>query len=625
MLNSANSRAGRKSLSLAFAVLLLAPVVFAQISPGELSRAHRDLSGSLSCGKCHSFGKGRSELKCLECHEEIALGMTEKRGYHVRKVAPASASNDCARCHSEHNGKDHRLVRWPATKEQFNHNEAGWNLEGKHAQVKCAQCHNEKNIEPRVRAVLKRRDLNTTFTGQRTDCLACHKDTHAGQLNNDCTKCHTLETWKTAPGFSHEKTVYPLTGLHAKLECAKCHRPRRSDPSGPVLYKNFTFFQNCAACHQDPHGGAFAGTCQSCHTVAGWKLLNAAKVFDHSKTKFPLAGKHTPLPCKTCHKTENFSTPIPFARCLDCHRDQHAGQFAKRADGGDCKACHDELSWKKSRFSASDHANTAYPLQAKHAAVTCGRCHVPKGKDTQYKIAFAACSDCHRDAHAGQFAALPYKNQCDACHTLLGFQPSTYTLAAHKKTRFNLRGAHVAVPCSACHTPKKENTQFHPAGEKCTDCHTSPHGNLSSGLSCENCHTLSSWKERGEFDHGRTKFQLLGRHRTVDCLACHKPSVSGTIRKIVFPGTPADCAACHADVHDGQFKAAGAESQCLKCHTAVNWNPTEFDHLVHSTFHLGGSHERVPCRMCHEQTRLVAGRKTIAYKGTSRECSVCHR
>lgn len=517
------------------------------------------------------------------------------------------------------------MVRWPVPQARFDHAQAGWKLEGKHAGLKCAVCHNTKYLDPQDRAVLKRRDLNASFTGLSASCAACHKDIHTGQLGANCTKCHVQDNWKATPGFSHDQTKYPLTGVHARVECQKCHHSARSQPGGPVLYKNFVFFENCVSCHADPHGGAFAGGCQKCHTTGGWKQLSGSARFDHSQTRFALLGKHAAAACTACHKSNNFKAPVPFARCLDCHQDPHGGQFAKRADGGDCGGCHDERSFKPARFTVEDHAKSAYPLLGKHTAVECGRCHIPKGKDTQYRVAFASCKDCHRDAHAGQFAAAPYQDRCEKCHVVEGFRPSTYTLAAHNQMRFALNGAHAAVPCSGCHQPKGRDTNFHPASGNCADCHASPHGKLSVGLTCEGCHTSASWKQVTVFDHSRTTFALLGRHRTVSCLDCHKPDVGGSVRTVSFPGTPQECGGCHADVHDGQFHAAGQATGCQNCHTTANWKPTAFDHSRHSTFKLDGAHEKVPCGMCHDQRRVVAGRTVIVYKGTPRECSRCHR
>jgi len=153
------------------------------MSPRPLAKPHHDLEGPLACAKCHVFGAGSAQLRCLDCHQEIAHRLDEKHGYHAAQVKPASGSNDCARCHAEHNGLNHRLVRWPVAKEKFDHTQAGWKLEGKHAQLKCAECHTSKYITPRDRAALKGKDPNTSFATLDTSCTSCHRDVHAGQLS----------------------------------------------------------------------------------------------------------------------------------------------------------------------------------------------------------------------------------------------------------------------------------------------------------------------------------------------------------------------------------------------------------------------------------------------------------
>lgn len=595
--------------------------LFAQMSPGPLSRPHHDLDGPVQCAKCHIFGAGSPQLRCLDCHQEIAFRLEARRGYHAVEAKLAPGSNHCAGCHSEHNGENYRLVRWPVAREKFNHAQAGWKLEGAHARLKCAGCHTEKYIDPRDRAVLKRHDLASTFAGLDPSCTACHRDVHAGQLSSRCLDCHSEETWKNPPGFSHEKTRYPLTGLHAKVECAKCHRPPAA--GGAVPYKGFVRIQSCASCHRDPHGDSFGGDCSRCHITGGWKQILPSNGFDHIRTNYPLAGKHAAVACRDCHKTENFKTPVAFARCLDCHKDEHGGQFARRADGGDCRACHDESGWKPARFTVADHSRGAYPLTGKHAAVACGKCHPPAGKATLYKVAFSACTACHPDGHKGQFAAKPHQNRCEDCHDTAGWKPASYSLEAHDKTGFALKGAHVAVPCSGCHIDRGAETAYHPPAGRCGECHPSPHGKLALALECESCHSVASWKERGRFDHNRTAFALLGRHAAVDCLACHKAAMVNAARAIPFHGAAQDCAGCHQDVHAGQFQAADAKG-CAVCHTVISWRPTEFDHSRHSTFKLDGAHERVPCRMCHNQRRETGGRSVVVYKGTPRECRACH-
>ncbi len=563
----------------------------------------------------------------MECHQEISRRLTEKRGYHALQVKPATGGNDCGRCHSEHNGLNHRLLRWPVAKEKFDHAQAGWKLEGKHARPGCAACHSAKYLTLADRAVLKRNDPGASFTGLETACAACHKDIHGGQLSARCTDCHSQDSWKPAAGFSHEKSRYPLTGLHAKLECDKCHKATVAGTTVP--YKGFVMYNYCASCHKDVHGNAFGGDCARCHVTGGWKQILPGNGFDHNKTDYPLLGKHAAVACKECHKTQNFKTHVAFERCLDCHRDQHGGQFLRREDGGDCKACHDELSWKKAKYTVTDHATSAYPLLAKHAEVECAKCHLPKGRETQYRVPFAACTACHQDTHKGEFAGTPHNNRCEACHNAAAWKPALYSVAQHNQTSFALKGAHLAVACSGCHVEQAGKIGYHPEAAKCDACHKTPHGEVKGATHCDSCHSVISWKERGRFDHSQTEFALLGRHGAVDCLACHKPETQAAVRKIAFHGAAKACAGCHADVHGGQFQASSGAPEgregCERCHTVVSWRPTEFDHGKHSTFKLDGAHDRVPCGLCHNQRRDVDGRAAIVYKPTPRECKACHQ
>ncbi len=111
----------------------------AQISPGPLSRPHQSLNGSTNCASCHKFG-GQAALKCLECHTEIATRLSSRKGLHATYNIPPGSSQECARCHSEHNGEDFPLIKWDI--KTFNHKETGYLLEGKHAGLTCNKCHN---------------------------------------------------------------------------------------------------------------------------------------------------------------------------------------------------------------------------------------------------------------------------------------------------------------------------------------------------------------------------------------------------------------------------------------------------------------------------------------------------
>ena len=71
--------------------------VYGQISPGDLSEAHREFEGIFKCTNCHVLGHKISNDKCLQCHSEIKELVDEKRGYHASIEVK---NNDCASCHS---------------------------------------------------------------------------------------------------------------------------------------------------------------------------------------------------------------------------------------------------------------------------------------------------------------------------------------------------------------------------------------------------------------------------------------------------------------------------------------------------------------------------------------------
>ena len=603
----------------------------AQVSPGPLSKSHQSLDSPLKCASCHVFGAGSPKLKCLGCHNEIRALVSAHEGYHGRVVNAAKGDTDCARCHTEHYGKNFRIFKWETDKEDFDHRQTGYPLVGRHSGLHCEQCHNAKNISPADRRLIKVHDLGETYEGLHPACLTCHEDRHAGQRGADCEKCHSVAAWKPAKPFDHSTSRYPLTGKHESLECAKCHRP--SVTNAKVVQYTGLSFGTCTGCHQDPHRGAFAARCESCHNTADpWKSVKSSNDFNHDATHFPLAGKHRDVACLKCHKDANFKTPVAHAKCLDCHKDQHGGQFLHRADGGECGACHTVADWRQSTFTEASHQTTAYPLKGKHQGLACAKCHTKAGQDADYHPKFQACLSCHHDPHAGQFASAPRANRCEDCHTVSSFHPATYAMREHQASRFALKGAHAAVACQDCHRKGGPDAgwTFHFANLACAACHRDPHNGefpekTTAGQDvCESCHGLLRWQQLKPFDHDHTNFPLTGGHQGLGCLACHRPlAAQGSARQLPFKTASRQCEGCHEDIHGGQFASADQTTDCARCHSTGRWLATAFDHESASTFSLRGAHRDVPCRMCHE-LRQNAGRSVAIYKGTPRECKSCH-
>ena len=612
----------------------------AQISPGSLSRAHQSLNGTTQCTTCHAISAGKATFKCLDCHREIATRLAAGRGLHASYLGKTDSSQGCVKCHSEHNGEDFTLVRWTPTPAAFDHTKTGYPLEGKHVGLDCKRCHTAERVNATERPSIQVKDANRSYLGLSSQCASCHHDEHHGRLGPNCQSCHNFEDWKTtSTAFDHSKTKYPLTGAHVDVACQKCHI---ADAEGKPRYADLPF-DRCAACHSDPHKGSFANSCQSCHSTSSWKAISLSNVsarFDHTKTQYPLLGKHREVSCEKCHASGDFKKPIAFQNCADCHKPSpHGDQFVKRADGGRCESCHNVNGFKPSTFGLKEHATTLYPLVGKHANVDCARCHIPAGRDTRFKIKFAQCLDCHHDMHEAQFAAAPYINRCEECHTVQGYLPSTFTLARHKSTRFQLAGAHIATTCSECHKPSDGGTgkfktpQFRFQELSCDQCHRDPHNGQFKGRmlkriqgklsGCESCHNTADWKDVSTFDHSATDFLLTGSHRAVACAECHRPPNLGLkLASVDFHSAPTVCENCHEDVHARQFAKAGV-THCADCHNTNKWKPSLFDHS-RTALPLEGVHKNVRCERCHTLFKTLQDKQVLFYRPTPKECAACH-
>lgn len=608
----------------------------AQISPGPLAKAHQSLNGPAKCVQCHELSTKSPTFRCVECHREIADELQHHKGLHATYPQNGPAGSACVKCHSDHNGENFALLHWDPTPKGFDHNKTGYPLDGKHAGVNCRSCHNAQHIAPAARTLLASKDLNRTWFGLSPSCITCHADKHQGRFGTTCTQCHSTVDWKSAKidqqNFDHSKTRYPLTGAHVNTPCQKCHT---AGENGLPRYTGISF-STCSACHSDPHKGEFVQACESCHTTSSWKKSSFTTRFDHSKTKFPLQGKHLEVACLSCHKSADFKTPMAFANCADCHRpDPHGGQFLKRADGGRCESCHTVQGWIPSTYTVQDHAKTGFPLVSPHAKVKCADCHTPAGKATRYKISFALCVDCHKDEHEGQFAAAPWRNRCEQCHTGATFKTSSFTLAKHQKSSFPLTGGHEAVACNDCHKPMlgSKVALYHFSSLSCTSCHEDIHkgqfarrmalaGADGKPVGCLACHSTKEWKDLTKFDHTQTDFPLIGSHRAVTCVECHKPpNMEMTMLHVNFTSAPKGCDQCHENPHADQFGTKG--SDCAACHNSNKWRPSLFDHEK-TAFSLKGGHQDVACSACHTLKKPVDGTLVLFYKPTPTKCEACH-
>ncbi len=669
------------------ALTLTAPTTWAEsegllnklLAPGPLMLGHKDLEGK-DCLKCHEAGKGISDSKCMDCHKEIRKSFESKKGFH------GINTQACIKCHSDHKGREFEST--VVDIKTFDHMKmTGYSLEGKHADIKCLECHKEKRQDKVTRKNEPR------FIGQVSSCISCHKkdDVHfyKGEFaKKDCNACHGNKSWKENIKFNHDvDTKFKLVGHHAEMKCAECHQVSKKQPkvmkySWPNLKSS-----QCLACHQDFHKKNLSpkfsgGDCTTCHSQKVWKIES----FNHEITKFKLNGKHAETKCVDCHlpkssaavkgvkkavavEVKNLNFTGLKTQCLSCHEDFHKfGGFksAKMGDLNQCLKCHTESDWNKTH-TFNHNTSTKFAIDGEHTSLKCATCHLPSPKDLKTdpknlflvkvptyhwnQLDMKTCETCHKSPHVGVFSQKLLQQKCTSCHTTEGWGlTKSGSGFDHAKTRFALTGAHKSTKCSDCHGPsKKQVFKFKSVEAKfCIDCHTNIHvGQFSAKFSaqdCTVCHSTQNFTERLDFDHNKTAYPLLGEHSKVKCLDCHKPTAEKfslkwpnfrskdhvTLKpvaksKFSFPEIKQQkCLACHTDYHKGQLS-----TNCLECHSEKGWKPTLFNHNTQSRFKLMGSHETLDCTKCHLPTKDNVEYKgqfkaVLKYKPIKSNCIDCH-
>jgi hypothetical protein len=535
------------------------------LAPGKLIQGHAKLDEE--CKQCHvKFDRTGQDRLCMDCHKPVGLDMREKTGFHGRQKPQF-----CRSCHTDHKGRDIRIAEFD--KKQFDHDQTDYVLHGKHAKIDCEKCH----------------ESGKKYREAATDCNTCHKkdDKHKGSLGPKCADCHNESSWKEVK-FDHDKTDFALTGKHIDVKCADCHKDTK--------YKETP--KTCIGCHKKDddgvkgHKGLYGEKCETCHNAKAWKPSK----FNHdTDTKYALNGKHKSVKCADCH-TGNLYKVKTSQVCYDCHKkdDKHKDSLGK-----ECAACHTERDWKETnRF---DHDKTKFPLLGKHIKTECKECH----KSVMFKEAPSDCYSCHKkdDKHETNLG-----EKCADCHSEKEWK-DTKGRFDHDKTKFQLRNAHAdsKVKCNACH---KDLRSYRKTPLDCLSCHKKDDKHEGQeGKDCERCHGDKSWKVTN-FDHGRTKFPLTGRHITAACKDCHE-----TAR---YKDAKRECYSCHKKEDKHKQKLG---TRCDLCHNARTWSVWDYDHDKRTKYKLEGKHRKVACELCH--TREAHAGKDIALVATN--CVSCHR
>ena len=414
--------------------------------------------------------------------------------------------------------------------------------------------------------------------------------------------------------FDHIATGFPLTGLHARVDCESCHIDG--------IFKGTP--RACHSCHA--RGSRISATtppedtthnlnqkveCDQCHRSAGWAVAH----FEHLGIS---SG------CNLCHVAGGGGRQAPNDQihlqnmgtdCSECHRSTqsftsaasldhsgftggcaasgcHARDKARARSHGqlnDCQYCHKYPSWNVSNMNHDYIGGTQ-----------CRTCHVSGG------IASTA-------APADQLHASVRNQDCSDCHSTTTFAGATIDHSL------------IVSGCAAtgCHAADRARAPNHAGLSSCESCHLYPnwspvhtmnHSAIGTTL-CRSCHTaggLSSVAAPNDALHASIGSQ--------DCSSCHSTStfVGGQVDH-TFITTGCGASGCHAS-----NKATAPNhtylNSCESCHHYPSWTSVNMNHNAVGT---------TMCRSCHVSGGLATTAApndtthSAAYTG-SKDCSACH-
>ena len=301
----------------------------------------------------HQRNYDASPMECIACHQDDDFSIVDNKtcfdchnAFNVSfgQMHIQDFGADCLGCHD---GFDRMRG--------FNHEQIGYPLEGKHALVKCTDCHTSSDIK-----------------NIPTDCKDCHSEPtiHQGLFDSVCNSCHTPHGWSPATlegaNFSHLESAgfslarHQVDYFNKVITCSTCHPEN-------LLNSNLQF---CVDCHSaedqlfmNEHQQQFGTDCLVCHDGVD-RLSN----FTH-EVFFPLVGRHAEINCVDCHKNNVFrDTP---GDCWQCHPEPelHLGLF-----GIECSNCHTAEAWSPARLEQHSFPLN-HGLENLNAQTQCAVCH----------------------------------------------------------------------------------------------------------------------------------------------------------------------------------------------------------------------------------------------------------
>jgi len=220
--------------------------------------------------------------------------------------------------------------------------------------------------------------------------------------------------------FNHNRTLFPLTGIHKTVPCRECHK----DGALNALPTS------CDTCHpmSSMHTKGL-GDCTLCHNTVTFSVA----FFNHKRKGIPLGGAHLNLvaeSCNRCHKASTYSTGNPGFTCAvsGCHdilsTPHTMDSLVHTSPTQECQQCHNQFAWSPAAYPP----HNSYPtkLIGSHNGISCGSCHLQPFNNwfaINYRDGnggiYQSCARCHtRDyapGHEGH-STLANDANCGRCH-----------------------------------------------------------------------------------------------------------------------------------------------------------------------------------------------------------------
>lgn len=293
-----------------------------------------------------------------------------------------------------------------------------------------------------------------------------------------------------------------------------------------------------------------------------------------------------------------------------------------------------DLASPHAHLEGISNCTKCHVLGNKVTSEKCLTCHteiqerltIQKGYHASSEVKAKECFECHNDHHGKNFQ-------------LIRLDTAKFD---HNLTGYPLSIPHAKIACQDCHNIKfikdqkikTKNYTYLGLKQECLACHTDYHKNTLSAV-CLNCHNPNAFKPATKFNHADTKFQLKGKHISVDCLKCHKVEITDGKKSQVFRLSQYACSSCHKDPHNLKFGL-----NCSQCHNEDSFQIVkgvkDFDHNK-TDYKLEGKHLTVNCKDCHKtkftdplKFKLCTDchtdyhKKQFAKNGVSPDCTQCH-